>query len=463
MFGILLFAGEWEDRVDVFLQVARRTLLIWGASLASIAVLFYRVLQADSQVTWDEELYFQIATTWSNDFIPYRDIFDHKPPFLYVYYWIFSFFGESMAVLRDFQALFLLSTIALCYFILKDKISVVFVPLLFAVLSVYGLQGTNTEIIYIPFLLLLLCSLLREWKFSAATFISLAVLVKYTVALDVLGILIAATIIQKKPPSLQVIAIASAMSMVISAVSYAYFIAHDVNIVYETIIRNMQHASGERSISFPGYFRRIGVFLCIAIVGAKVLQKLFFKKKMTSNQDAAGESAFIVAMIAWFVLSILQAEFTGKGYYHYFAPTYLPLTLLASFFVKKIETGYIDYMIFSILALFGIFLTFSAFDKKSDIEVEKSRLLSICGNGDFHYHGQFLMVYRLCNVKPLKYMFHPFYSVQHFVNVSNSGGKDWIKSVDRKIVYDDGKVIEWFDNGQSFVNSDLPIFDQIRR
>ncbi len=81
------------------------------ASIGSIAssvllcvalVLTYsaRLLVVNNQTDWDEELYFLIARGWSHGQIPYRDIFDHKAPMVYLLDLIFSGGGVSLPLMR---------------------------------------------------------------------------------------------------------------------------------------------------------------------------------------------------------------------------------------------------------------------------------------------------------------------------------------------------------------------------
>ncbi|MEM7178494.1 MAG: hypothetical protein AAF503_12405, partial [Pseudomonadota bacterium] len=143
--------------------------------LSVLAVLAARLLVAESQVDWDEELYFQIARHWRGDFLPYRDLFDHKQPFLYLYVKVLSGWGHSMSLLRILQAAILIVSILKLVSTLRGQVDPLLVPCLFGIVSLPPVLGVNAEIIYIPMTLNMLAFALNGRFWVAALFAALAV------------------------------------------------------------------------------------------------------------------------------------------------------------------------------------------------------------------------------------------------------------------------------------------------
>lgn len=402
-----------------------RPLDAWAAGLGLAALILYRLILSDTERKWDEELYFQIARHWSGDLVPYRDIFDHKPPFLYLYLKVFSLNGESFATFRLVCALLLALSLFRVWASLRQDMNVLFIPFCYGLLSLPDLAGTNSEIIYIPFILMTLTSALDGRFILAGAFAALAVSIKYTVVLDLLGVMLLYLAIRGPNRQLLVsIAVASALSALIFAAFYAYFRAHGVDLVFETIGRNLVHSGTSRSpFELPNSFVACCV-VCAATIGLGLV--LGWKSDRFAR--------LLPPLAAWFLLSAVQAGITGKYYSHYFAPVIIPAAILSMAAVAK--AGRRAMAAAGVAALVaGLAVNAYAWHLLSRYRDTARRVAEYCDRGPFHYHGSFLAAYRVCDdFVPQKYMFPLFYVDEHFVRVSGSGGRAWLCDLDLPVL-----------------------------
>lgn len=100
----------------------------------------------------DEGAYAFVAWTWLRGDLPYRDVFDHKPPLIYLLYMPALLFGAPSAlVLRVWMSVLFVIDVVLVYAIGRrvwDRWSALLAALIFAVAgSAFSLQGMifNTE------------------------------------------------------------------------------------------------------------------------------------------------------------------------------------------------------------------------------------------------------------------------------------------------------------------------------
>ena len=68
---------------------------------AAAALALWATSFRDVVLDRDEGVYATVAQAWAAGKLPYRDVFDHKPPGIYVIYRaVFACFGESMIPVR---------------------------------------------------------------------------------------------------------------------------------------------------------------------------------------------------------------------------------------------------------------------------------------------------------------------------------------------------------------------------
>lgn len=103
----------WRSKVPVSVAVARRAVLL--AAVGALPLLLAWPFLHEPMYG-DEAVYATIAQGILNGQIPYRDLFDHKPPLLYGWYVLsFLLFGEDKASPRLLAALAMSATALLVY------------------------------------------------------------------------------------------------------------------------------------------------------------------------------------------------------------------------------------------------------------------------------------------------------------------------------------------------------------
>jgi hypothetical protein len=140
-------------------------------------------------------------------------------------------------------------------------------------------------------------------------------------------------------------------------------------------------------------------------------------------------------LILWSALSFVQAGVTGKYYFHYFMPAFIPLSLLAYLTLQRtrwFETALLSLMIFGI----SLSLTRGAFRNFLGFRSWSTAISKQC-EAPFYYEGLRIAAYRVCDsFVPAKYMFPPFVRAPHFVAVSESGGRKWLCALKTAIIHE---------------------------
>jgi hypothetical protein len=418
-----------------------KTVLFFTA-LAVFAIFISRLLVSDLQVDHDEELYFQIAKQWANGLIPYKDIFDHKPPMVFLYYLVFSFFGESIQALRIFQSVFILLSIYFFYKVFEHKISIFFIPLLYGLVSTFGIIGTNTELLYLPFILLAVYFISKEKFFLSAFCIAMVVQIKYSVFIELIGLMIALYLLGFR---LNILIRSVVFSIIIFiamfASFYVYFFFNGVNIVEVTIFSNFQHSSGsERNFSLHPFY----ILVIISIILMALVSRIsHFKNNINFDKR------FILAFIIYFLFAYIQTQITGRGYYHYFTSSYIALAVIASYYLAFYRVWIYRLVVSLGSVLISLFIYYGAHSKVKFNEENVNTLISYCNLSDFHYNGSYKAIYRICNVTPKKYMFNPFYLSEHFTKVSG-GSLEWAKTIETNVIVHTNDDVKVFSNGQDY-------------
>lgn len=418
------------------------------ASISAIMVtLLVRIMLADNQVDADEELYFQIGKYWQADFLPYRDIFDHKPPLVYLYYKLFSLNGSSMALVRIGSSLILLSSLLALRKVFKAQLTLVFVSISFALLGTGKLLGSNTEILYLPFLIGILIFGQQNRSTGAALCAAIAINLKYSVLLDVIGITWLLFCLGQNIKTLVSFACKTALfSTLLFSAFYLYFNAQQIDLIQATVFNNFNHASGEKQVMPPNSYIILILFLGLIITAN--YERIITQKKL------------LLGISGWFFCSYLQANLTGKAYLHYFPPSLLPLCFIASYNLQLTPTKLPKYAISVINMILIVISVRSGWLVYQENQAALVRNQNACNSSNFHYQGDFLKIYRLCDVQPKKFMFTPFYLNPHFIQVSASGGANWLSSITDPIIYDAEGISRSYPNGSAFLNANPQVINQ---
>lgn len=410
----------------------RVVLALFIVTMSLVAV--QRLIVADTQIDWDEELYFEIGRFWEQGVIPYRDIFDHKPPMIYVFYMMLSWGGRMFSVRSAVAALLLVS----CFLMFRELKRVtqaggeqpnwplfLFLTAVLCSLMSHGTaSGTNTELVYVPLLVLSLWLLLSDRPVPAAICAALALEVKYTVLADVIGVGMVYYLVTKESRertrslltwSLLVALIALGMY----GMFYAYFRTRGIDLIQEIVVRNIMHASqSEASILDPagGFvrFMEIAVVVSVCVLlptGLEVVHK-----------------RLLVGASIWFALSLLQGCVTRQYYLHYFIPAFVPLTLIWG--SMKVDYRWVVPLFIVLVGVECVEVS-GSYHWLNDYRAATQRYRPFCGAIDDggYVLTSFLAAYRICNAPTVdKFVFPAFYLQDHFAQVSGSGGLEALRS-----------------------------------
>jgi hypothetical protein len=391
-------------------------------------VLVSRLIISDAQNDWDEELYFLVARGWQHMILPYDGIFDHKPPAVHLAYLLLSGWGAHFGLIRVATCAFLL----IGSFVFVDAlgrvndsvrqqrllfITAFFTYFAFGIRKADGLSA-NTEMLYIPALLLASALLLRQKPLSAAIFAAIAMSIKYTCALDLFGITLLYWAVHgnskefSKNLTLWIVAatIATIMSYL---VFYLYFKHYDIDLFQQIFWKNIQYGSSERRELFD---RNTGLFLAVRTLLPMYALGLWL------NWRSKTRSTVIFILSIWFFLSMAQGMLTGKFYTHYFIPAVIPLITLIALSNPKGR-------LISLLTLLTFMCSLYVLKEALAVRLNHIELANV-----FKPHCQkiregayvmdnFIASYRLCGAEKVdKFVHPPYYFGSDSITFSGAGG-----------------------------------------
>jgi hypothetical protein len=392
-----------------------------GLGLSLLVTMIVRLLQLELQTDWDEELYFLIARGWAHGLLPYRDIFDHKPPGVYLAYLLGTGFGTSFAPLRlAVAAALLFSAHAFVRAISPRGTPIWRATLTLALVTLFTYReggGSNTELLYSPALMLTAAMLLSGRAISAGLFAALALSIKYTCAMDLLGILIFYAGLQGGQPNfkktaLTWIAFSTLLFFLVYGTFFAYFHHHGVDLFHDIITRNLQHGSGERQVLIT----KNGLYHFLKVAVPLMLLAAVFSAKGKYRNKAS------LAALSWLGLSIAQGLLTGQYYYHYFVPAFIPVVALIATLRPHAHFNSV-----AVLCLIGgaALILCDALRTRETHQHQLGLIQPFCRsiNHGAYILDTFLAGYRECGLQRVdKYVFPAFYLSPHFARVSESGG-----------------------------------------
>ncbi|MBN2530540.1 MAG: hypothetical protein JXR76_29405 [Deltaproteobacteria bacterium] len=388
-----------------------------------------RMLMADTFTDWDEELYLIVARGWKNGLLPYQDIFDHKPPFVYLVYYLSSFGGKTMWLVRLiialglFYAVFTTSRCLKKLFSMNDSELLVFISLVVAALSFRGGITANTESLYIPALFIAFGQLHQKRIMTAAIAGAFALSIKYTTMFDLLGIAITYWVWHRPHRVCAAHCIRFLLlSFCFAGLQYLifglYFFSQNVSLFNHIVRDNLIHSGDRVSLVSPRLFYslRFPVYLTLIPFVAWFLSK---RKVLHGN--------FVVGAIVWGGLVLVQAMLTGQYYPHYFLPFVLPAIISVTnirLSRAAIAVAAVFLLLVSVWTIWDSLKYQQSFKRKAEEVIVYCPLLR-----DGHYVLDDISLYRLCGVSRFdKYVFPPFYRIEHYASLSNSGGLASLRS-----------------------------------
>ena len=402
---------------------------IYISFAAVLLVVLRRLIAADAQVDWDEEAYYQMAHFWRGGLIPYRDIFDIKPPMIFVFYMLTSF-GDGMFWTRMIVTLLLVGSTLYMFRALqrRDWITTQQIPFLVAALcgaiSIGKGVGTNLEQIYIPFEILAFGFLLDRRPWVAGICAGMVVAVKYTAAADVLGMALTYRFLsearEERLRCLQVCTCAALSFVLVTyGAFYVYFSMHGVDLLEAIVFRNLVHA-GSTSV---GIFAPESYFIPVSMLIARMTAPIALLSGFRVRRIR-----LLCAALPWLVLSLAQALITRQYYYHYFLPVFVPISLLWA--SLRLE-GLLLAILASCLLGFAASQTLASLRLNEAYRSTAAQYRTVCDaiNDRGYIMSMFLAAYRVCKSPHVdKFLFPAFYLDEHFVQVSQSGGMSALRA-----------------------------------
>lgn len=410
-----------DKRPNIVAALNRATVYLTVGTL--FLILLQRLLVADVQIDWDEEVYYQIGRFWRRGLLPYTDIFDHKPPMVYAFYRLTSIGGQILWVRVTVTCLLLCSALQMFRALryqraLSLEQSLFLAAALCSVISVSAGVGTNAELIYVPFELLSFGLLLDRRPYLAGISAAMAIAIKYTAVTDISGLGLAYWLLtpDAKDRTRTLIAwgtTALVLTILQYGAFYVYFLAHGVDLAEAIVYRNLKHSAP----SGVGAFGSDSGFMLFALLVLKItavgIVLCGFRVK---------EVALLRAVLPWLALSLAQGFMTRQYYYHYFLPAFIPVSIIwASFKTSR-------------LSLFLLALCLTGFECTQVLDsyrwresyartVAQYRRLCEAINDRGYILTGFLAAYRVCKTPAVdKFLFPPFYLDEHFARLSLSGG-----------------------------------------
>lgn len=386
-----------------------------------------RLVTANVQIDHDDELYLLIARAWSSGYIPYKDIYDHKPPFVYVLYWLLSGGGNWMWTVRIAVCIALVSAAITFSNAVVRRMNgshakqLLIVAFILGFLTLQHGLGSNTELLYIPPLLLTLAYLLRGQPVAAAAMAATAVLIKYTALLDLIALGTVYFVLESDSHRFRKTAgrfqtVFATTIVIVYGCLVIYFQWHGVQLLDYIVKTNLHHGAHRTAFlalnPFVGNLAFVFV-LCIA---------LWF----VAGRNFKDVSLFW-ATVLWVGMDFLQGAATGQYYGHYFLPLCIPLGLM--FANVKLGSASLFWLAL-LLALTSIGLACRSTERRFRFTETAGKFRPVCGllmSGGYVL-DDFIAAYRVCGVRRFdRFVFWPFYVEPHFVNLSHSGGIDSLR------------------------------------
>jgi len=413
------------------------------ALIAILLVFSCKVLVSNCQFSGDEELYYFISKIAFSDNGFYNTIFDHKPPLLYYLFSAFSLFSDEMYITRIVSSIALLSGLFFFFsslqFSNKSK-NILFSSISYSLISLSEGLGSNSELFEIILLLFFAGLLVRRHIFLAAVFGAASVMTRYVAAFDILGFLAFYLTLggdngdELSSRAIRAIKCAVLLGLLCAAIFaffYLIYLPNGIDLFEQTITKNIMHSESERKPfeirSFPREFLYISAFLFIVFTSQLIYSKF------NANWLRIGGLAI------WVIASITSALITGKYFYHYFIPVYIPLALslfligdrknqrerVAEIFGTCINLNGAAICIACaslLLATFNISYVSKQLAYNAQLKSTAARYDCFKSYQRVYFLSYDIGLYRLCNLPPPKYVFASFIFKPHFIKISGSRG-----------------------------------------
>lgn len=313
------------------------------------AVFFFILLRLPSLIEpyWygDEGIYAVIGQSLRDGAVLYRDIWDNKPPGLYL---IYALFNGDLVWVKGLSMVFGALNVGVFYLLakrlLKTKLPVFIATIAFTVL--FGLPILEGNIANAEnFMLLPICLafylVIRFYTpkaFAAAGFLlAIAAMIKIVAIFDIAALLFIAYIfsINKKNKTVsKTIDFLSSKKLILFLISalvlpvvvLLYFLSQQsLSYLFSSVLtNNVDYVGVNNYLLFP-----LGlVFLKVALLLGGLTALFIFRNKLTDSE---------VVVYSWLTFALFSVFFSERPYTHYLLMGLMPYALLVGLLVKKIK------------------------------------------------------------------------------------------------------------------------------
>lgn len=337
------------------LNISKRNFIVFiGFTFLSFFFRFWSFF--DSVIDRDESLYFLIAQSFLNGIPPYVEVWDNKPPGIFI---LFSsailIFGDSITSIRILACL---SVAVTSYFLYKtakllsksnEKIGLL-AGILYLVFSLSNNGvAANAEILFAPFVVLAFYLLFKNSKYRSYTFftigflLGLAMQIKYVVLMDFIAflVIVSTRLFFEKSKSNKLKTLIKIYSFSVLGfilpflfiVLYFIAVGHFDEYFYATLISNSKYVDATK-FSLKNLLSAIGIqlytnfplYLCLVLsfIYIKFSKEISLKDKMNLGN-----------LICWFSFTFVATLVSKRFIGHYYLQLLPPLCLISSYIIAK--------------------------------------------------------------------------------------------------------------------------------
>ena len=311
----------------------------------------------DSVIDRDESLYFLIAHSFLNGIPPYVEIWDNKPPGIFILFSLaILIFGDSITSIRILACLSIAFTSYFLYKIAKlinknnERIGLL-AGILYLVFSLSNNGvAANAEILFAPLVTLAFYLLFRDTKYRGFTFfvigflLGLALQIKYVVLMDFIAFLVIVSTrlffeknkVKELKTTLIKIYSFSILGFILPFLfTVIYFIAvgHFDEYFYATLISNSKYVDAtefylRNLLSALGIqiYTDFPLYLCL------ILSIIYLK---SSKEISLKDKINLGNLICWFSFIFIGTLVSKRFIGHYYLQLLPPLCLISSYIIVK--------------------------------------------------------------------------------------------------------------------------------
>lgn len=265
----------------------------------------------------DEGIYQVIGSAMHNGRLLYRDIWDNKPPLLYIIYALFQsdqFSVRVFSLISGILAIF--SFHALAKHLLGEKEKILFFTtaifgIFFAIPLIEGNIANAENFMLFPIILSGLLIYTRRSLFSAGLLVSIAFLLKVVAVFDMaaFGLFLLFYMVDEKKDIKTIAANITPIALgfllpVLTALGFFLFRDAFADLLSATLRQNVGYVGYGNAFIIPQGFLIFKLFL---LFGFCVI--LFLKRHLLGKQH--------IFVLLWFAFSLFNAFFSGRPYTHY--------------------------------------------------------------------------------------------------------------------------------------------------